>query len=134
MLTVVDFFTRECVALSSDFSIPGIVVTRALEIAVIERGKFPSSIVIDNDSEFTGKIMDQSVFDNNIKLDFINPGKPQENAFIESFNGRFRDKCLSEHWFLSLEDARRKFSLILALVWGLGHFQIRVRWHYFLER
>lgn len=106
-LTVVDVFTRESILLFVDFSIPGLAVTRALEIAAIERGKFPNSIVIDNGSEFTGKVMDQWAFENNIKLDFINPGKPQENGFIESFNGKFRDECLSEHWFLSLEDARR---------------------------
>lgn len=51
--------------------------------------------------------MDQWAFENKIKLDFIRPGKPQENGFIESFDGKFRDECLNEHWFLSLEDARR---------------------------
>lgn len=106
-LTVVDVFTRESVMLFADYSIPGLAVTRALELAAIERGKFPESIVIDNGSEFTGKAMDQWAFENKIKLDFIRPGKPQENGFIESFNGKFRDECLSEHWFLSLEDARQ---------------------------
>lgn len=106
-LTVVDIFTRECVALFVDFSIPGYSVARALELAALERGGFPQSIVIDNGSEFTGKAMDAWAFENKIKLDFINPGKPNENAFIESFNGKFRDECLDEHWFLSLEDARR---------------------------
>ena len=107
VLTVVDVFTRECVALFADFSIPGVVVTKVLELAGIKRGAFPASIVIDNGSEFTGKAMDQWAFENKIKLDFIRPGKPQENGFIESFNGKFRDECLNEHWFLSLEDARR---------------------------
>jgi putative transposase len=107
VLTVVDVFTRESVALFADFSIPGAAVARALELAAIVRGKFPDSIVIDNGSEFTGKVMDQWAFENKIKLDFIRPGKPQENGFIESFNGKFRDECLNEHWFLSLEDARR---------------------------
>lgn len=107
VLTVVDIFTRECVALHADFSIPGIAVTRALEIAALDRGGFPESIVIDNGSEFTGKAMDQWAFQNKIKLDFIRPGKPQENGFIESFNGKFRDESLNEHWFLSLEDVRR---------------------------
>lgn len=106
-LTVVDVFTRESVMLFADYSIPGLAVTRALELAAIERGKFPESIVIDNGSEFKGKAMDQWAFENKIKLDFIRPGKPQENGFIESFNGKFRDECLSEHWFLSLEDARQ---------------------------
>jgi len=107
VLTVVDVFTRENVSLFADFSIPGLAVTRALELAARERGKFPDSIVIDNGSEFTGKVMDQWAFENKIKLDFIRPGKPQENGFIESFNGKFRDECLNEHWFLSLEDIRR---------------------------
>lgn len=107
VLTVVDVFTRECVALYADFSIPGASVVRELELAAIERNKFPNSIVIDNGSEFTGKAMDQWAHENKIKLDFIRPGKPQENGFIESFNGKFRDECLNEHWFLSLEDARR---------------------------
>jgi putative transposase len=107
VLTVVDVFTRECVSLFADFSIPGAAVARALELAAIERGRFPDSIVIDNGSEFTGKAMDQWAFENKIQLDFIRPGKPQENGFIESFNGKFRDECLNENWFLSLEDARR---------------------------
>lgn len=107
VLTVVDIFTRECVALYADFSIPGSTVALVLEMSAIERGKLPQSIVIDNGSEFTGKAMDQWAFENQIKLDFIRPGKPQENGFIESFNGKFRDECLNEHWFLSLEDARR---------------------------
>ncbi len=93
--------------LFADFSIPGLAVTRVFELAAIERGKFPDSIVIDNGFEFTGKAMDQWAFENKIKLDFIRPGKPQENGFIESFNGKFRDECLNEHWFLSLEDIRR---------------------------
>jgi putative transposase len=107
VLTVMDVFTRESISLFADFSIPGSAVVRALELSAIERGKFPESIVIDNGSEFTGKIMDQWAFENKIKLDFIRPGKPQENGFIESFNGRFRDECLNENWFLSLEDIRR---------------------------
>lgn len=107
VLTVVDIFTRECVALFADFSIPGYSVAKALELSAIERGAFPDSIVIDNGSEFTGKAMDQWAFENQIKLDFIRPGKPQENGFIESFNGKFRSECLDEHWFLSLEDIRR---------------------------
>ena len=102
-LTVIDEFTRESVALYADFSIPGLTVTRVLD----KIGRLPKSIVIDNGSEFTGRAMDAWAFEKNIKLDFIRPGKPNENAFIESFNGRFRDECLNGNWFLSLEDARR---------------------------
>lgn len=103
VLTVVDDFTRECVLLYADFSIPGTTVTRAL--AGLDR--LPKIFNIDNGSEFTGKAMDSWAFENGIKLDFIRPGKPNENAFIESFNGKLRDECLNENWFLSLEDARR---------------------------
>lgn len=106
VLTVVDILTRECVALYADFSIPGSTVTKVLEASAARR-KLPQSIVIDNGSEFTGKAMDQWAHERSIKLDFIRPGKPIENAFIESFNGRLRDECLNENWFLSLEDARR---------------------------
>jgi putative transposase len=102
-LTVVDDFTRECVLLYVDFSIPGITVTKALDSV----GRLPNIFNIDNGSEFTGKAMDQWAHERKIKLDFIRPGKPNENAFIESFNGKFRDECLNENWFLSLEDARK---------------------------
>ena len=107
VLTVVDIFTGECVALFANFSIPGYSVARALELSALERGAFPKGIVIDYGIEFTGKPMDQWAYDNKIKLDFIRPGKPNENAFIESFNGKFRSECLDENWFLSLEDIRR---------------------------
>jgi putative transposase len=103
VLTVVDDFTRECVALYADYSIPGVTVTKILD----KLNRSPKVFNIDNGSEFTGKAMDQWAFERNIKLDFIRPGKPNENAFIESFNGKFRDECLSEHWFVSLEDVRR---------------------------
>lgn len=106
ILTVVDVLTRECIALHASFSIPGAEVIRVLQKVVDERG-MPESFSIDNGSEFTGKAMDQWAHDRGIKLDFIRPGKPQENGFIESFNGKLRDECLNENWFLSLEDVRR---------------------------
>jgi putative transposase len=106
ILTVVDVLTRECIALHASFSIPGAEVVRVLQKVVDERG-MPESFSIDNGSEFTGKAMDQWTHERGIKLDFISPGKPQENAFIESFNGKLRDECLNENWFLSLEDVRR---------------------------
>lgn len=102
VLTVIDEFTRECVGLHADFSIPGLQVTRVLEGI----GRLPKSIVIDNGSEFTGRAMDAWAHEKGIKLDFIRPGKPNDNAFIESFNGKFRIECLNENWFVSLEDAR----------------------------
>lgn len=103
VLTVIDDFTRECVLLHVDFSISGDAVTRALD----RIGFLPKIFNIDNGSEFTGKAMDAWAHQKSIKLDFIRPGKPNENAFIESFNGKLRDECLNENWFLSLEDARR---------------------------
>jgi putative transposase len=103
VLTVVDDFTRECVVLYADFSIQGVTVAKVLD--GLERA--PKTFNIDNGSEFTGRAMDQWAFDRGIKLDFIRPGKPNENAFIESFNGKFRNECLSEHWFVSLEDVRK---------------------------
>lgn len=103
VLTMIDEFTRECVALFADFSIPGQRVTRVLD----GLSRIPKSIVIDNGSEFTGRVMDAWAHQNKVKLDFIRPGKPNENAFIESFNGKFRDECLNENWFVSLEDVRR---------------------------
>ena len=106
VLTVVDTFTRECILLLADFSIPGARVARDLDIACKNR-KYPKAIIIDNGSEFTGRALDAWSHTNGIKLDFIRPGKPQENAFIESFNGKFRSECLNENWFVSLEDARR---------------------------
>lgn len=103
ILTIVDDFTRECVALFADFSIQGVTVAKVLD----GLKRLPKTFNIDNGSEFTGKAMDQWAYDRGIKLDFIRPGKPNENAFIESFNGKFRNECLSEHWFVSLEDVRR---------------------------
>ena len=72
-----------------------------------ERG-LPEKIRLDNGPEFTSKMLDQWAYLNGVELDFIRPGKPTDNAFIESFNGRFRQECLNESWFLSLEDARGK--------------------------
>ena len=103
VLTVVDDFTRECVLLYADYSIPGVTVTRELN----KLEDLPGVFNIDNGSEFTGKAMDAWAFERGVKLDFIRPGKPNENAFIESFNGKLRDECLNENWFLSLEEVRR---------------------------
>ncbi len=119
ILTVVDVLTRECIALYAGFSIPGAEVVRVLQKIVDERG-MPESFSIDNGTEFTGKAMDQWAHDRRIKLDFIRPGKPQENGFIESFNGKLRDECLNENWFLSLEDVRRTIE-----VWRIDYNEER---------
>jgi len=72
-----------------------------------ERGAIPDVIVLDNGPELTSRALDQWAYERGVRLHFIDPGKPQQNGFIESFNGRLRDECLNEHWFLSLADARR---------------------------
>ena len=103
---VVDDFSRECLAIEVDTSLPGLRIVRVLERIVQERRALPSVIVIDNGPEFTGKVLDAWAYRRGVQLSFIRPGKPVENAFIESFNGRFRDECLNEHWFTGLNDAR----------------------------
>jgi putative transposase len=65
---------------------------------------------VDNGPEFTSRVVDAWAYERGIKLDFIQPGKPVQNAFVESFNARFRDECLNEHWFLSLSDARQRIE------------------------
>ena len=76
---------------------------------VLKQG-LPRKIRVDNGPEFTSKILDQWAYLNGVELDFIRPGKPTDNALIESFNGHFRQECLNENWFLSLEDAREKIE------------------------
>ena len=90
ILTVVDQFTRECVAIRGKPRLNGSDVAEALDLAVRERGK-PTSIGVDNGSEFAGKVMDAWADGRAFQLAFIRPGKPTENAFIESFNGKLRD-------------------------------------------
>jgi putative transposase len=105
-LTIVDDFTREAAAIEVDTSLPAKRVIDVLERLEQERG-LPKRIVVDNGPEFAGKVLDAWAHEKGVELQFIQPGKPVENAFVESFNGRFRDECLSEHWFSSLGDARR---------------------------
>jgi len=105
-LSVVDDYTRECLALEVDTSLPGVRVKQVLERLRESRG-LPLSITVDNGPEFAGKALDAWAYQVGITLSFIRPGKPVENAYIESFNGRFRDECLNEHWFVSLRHARR---------------------------
>jgi len=108
-LTVVDDFTREAVAIHVAHSIPGEHVAQVLDRAGGERG-LPAAIVCDNGPEFTGRYLDQWAHERGIELSFIRPGKPVENAFAESFNGTFREECLNEHWFLTLQEARREIE------------------------
>ena len=105
VLTLTDSFTRECLAIKVAQSLPAQAVTNALDEVIATRGQ-PQTIQVDTGSEFTSNHFDAWAYLRGIDLDFIRPGKPVENAFIESFNGRLRDECLNIHWFHSLDDAR----------------------------
>ena len=105
-LNIVDDYTRECLAIEVDTSLPGARVVRVLERLSVA-GHRPLHIVVDNGPEFASKAVDQWAAQRGVNLRFIDPGKPMQNAFVESFNGKFRDECLSQHWFVSLEEARR---------------------------
>ena len=109
-LNVVDDATRECLAIEVDTSLSGERVGRVLDAVVRRRGAYPNRLVLDNGPECTSKALDRWAYERGVTLVFIRPGKPIENCFVESFNGRFRDECLNLHWFLSLADARRKIE------------------------
>lgn len=104
-LTIVDDFSRECPTIEVDTSIGGLRVTRVLDRISEVRG-IPESITVDNGPEFAGKMLDEWAYRKGVKLNFIQPGKPVQNAYIESFNGRLRDECLNESWFKTLDEAR----------------------------
>jgi len=104
-LNIVDDYTRECLAIEVDTSLPDVRVVRVLE-RLAAMGRQPLHIVVDNGPEFASKAVDQWAARCGVHLRFIDPGKPIQNAFVESFNGKFRDECLSQHWFISLEEAR----------------------------
>jgi putative transposase len=104
-LTLGDDHPRESLVIEVDTSLPGQRVVRVLEQLAELRG-LPRGIVVDNGPEFAGQALDVWAHERGVALDFITPGRPVENAYIESFNGRFRDECLNEHWFRSLGEAR----------------------------
>ena len=105
ILTVIDIHSRECLALEADTSLPAERVTGVLEEVMAERGA-PVALTLDNGTEFTSKHFDAWAYSAGIQLDFIRPGRPVENGYIESFNGKLRDECLSQAWFLSLSEAQ----------------------------
>ena len=105
MLTIVDHFSRESVAIEVDHGLRAPDVIRCLSRLKITRG-LPKIISVDNGSEFSGKELDRFAYENGLHLHFIRPGKPTENAYIESFNGRHRDECLNANTFYSIEDAK----------------------------
>jgi putative transposase len=108
-LNIVDEFTRECLAIEVDTSIGGSRVARVLAHLLETRGR-PELVVCDNGPEFAGKTLDAWAYQAGVKIHFIRPGKPVENGYIESFNGKFRDECLNNHWFLDLDDAKTKIE------------------------
>lgn len=104
-LAIVDDYSRECPAIEVDTSLGGRRVVGVLDRLGELRG-LPEVIIVDNGPEFAGKALDEWAYRKGVKLSFIRPGKPIENAFAESFNGRLRDECLNTNWFLSLRHAR----------------------------
>jgi putative transposase len=110
VLTVVDQYTRECVTLLADNTLSGEKVAIALDKALLQRSA-PESITVDNGTELTSKALDHWAYKNGVHLDFIRPGRPVENGYIESFNGKLRDECLNVEVFFNLADARRKLYL-----------------------
>jgi putative transposase len=109
VLTLVDNFSRESLALRARDRFRGEDVVQVLEEVSAQRG-VPKTIRVDNGPEFISKSLDWWAYFNKVKLDFSRPGKPTDNAFIESFNGKFRIECLNQHWFLSLPEAQSEIN------------------------
>jgi len=107
--TMMDIYSRECLNIYAGSSITGDTVVDILDSISYHRGR-PERIRVDNGPEFVSKALDNYSYQNNIKLEFSRPGKPVDNAFIESFNGSLRDECLNTNWFLSIEDAQDKLE------------------------
>jgi putative transposase len=105
VLTIIDDYTRSCPGLLTHSSIPGQRVTSFLNQLAVIHG-LPQAIRVDNGPEFRGKCFQQWAEQKSIHIDYTEPGKPTDNAFVESFNGKFRDECLNEHWFMNLGHAQ----------------------------
>jgi putative transposase len=108
-LNIVDDYTRECLAIEVDTSLGGGRVVRVLEELKQQRG-LPRQIRSDNGPEFVSRAVDQWAYEQGLGWHTIQPGRPMENGYVESFNGRFRDECLNENWFTDLADAREKIA------------------------
>jgi len=108
-LRIVDNFSRESLAIEAGQSLTGAEVAAVVERLVKERDA-PDHIQCDNGSEFISRILDKWAYDRGVAMDFSRPGKPMDNAMIESFNGSFRDEWLNVNWFLSMEDAQEKIE------------------------
>ena len=110
IFAVVDDHTRECLALVADTSLSGLRVTRELDLIIADRGT-PQTIVSDNGTELTSMAVLKWVQETGIEWHYIAPGKPQQNVFIESFNGKLRDECLNESLFSTLSEARQTLEI-----------------------
>lgn len=106
---LVDDFTHECILIKVDRSLKSEKLVAAFNVLKLYR-QLPEEIVCDNGPELISQNMDIWAYQNNVKLKFIQPGKPTQNAFVESFNGKFRNECLSQHWFLNIEEAQREIE------------------------
>jgi putative transposase len=109
VLTVLDVFSRQCLALDAATHFPAARATLVLDRILVQRSR-PRVMTLDNGPEFAGRHFDAWAYRRGIRLDFIRPGRPVENAFIESFNGRLRDECLNAHWWQDLDEARRELE------------------------
>ena len=119
ILNIVDDYSREAIATEVDSSMPGLRVVRVLEQIASTR-PLPTTIVCDNGPEFTGRTLDAWAYARGVQLQFIRPGRPIENAFAESFNGKMRDECLNEGWFAELAETRTKIGL-----WRIDYNEVR---------
>lgn len=118
-LTMVDVMGKESPGLLADHSIRGIDVCRFLDRVFSQRA-LPETLIFDNGPEFAGKALDEWAYRHGVKLHFIDPGKPSQNGFCESFNGKFRDECLNEHWFQTLAEARVRIE-----AWRVDYNEVR---------
>jgi putative transposase len=117
-LNIVDDVSRECLAIEVDPSLPG--GTRGQRDRLHATNGLPGTIIVDNGPEFVGRTLEAWAYTHDIELRVIWPGKPIENAYLESVNGKFRDECLNEHWFVSVSDAQR-----LIEAWRIDYNTVR---------
>jgi putative transposase len=119
IFNVVDDRTREILASEVDTSLPARRVIQVLEEVALERG-YPERIVCDNGPEFRSQVLDTWAYEHGVAIDFIQPGKPMQNPYVESLNGKMRDECLNIHWFSDLTEARRRIA-----EWKEDHTHVR---------
>lgn len=120
ILAVVDNYSKKCLSLLVGKSLKGSDVRDELDRIKLVENQVPVRIQCDNGSEFVSKEVDRWAYDNKVTLDFSRPGKPTDNPYVESFNGKFRDECLSPNWFINLEHATEKIE---DWRWEYNHFR-----------